>query len=186
MASRFFDSFLNELRARCAIEDALKQFMRGIDRKDWALARATYHDDAIDEHGFFRGAPDEFLAVVAKAHAGQDHSMHFISNVQIEFMARDRALVETYVLVFQRYLPGAEGIPAGSAGVRKIATARYVDRFDERAGEWRVARRTVVFGDVQSEPLAAPFAFPPGFTGQRHGTDDFLYACREEIAKGGK
>jgi hypothetical protein len=180
MPQQHFDSFLDELRARTAIEDQLKRFMRGIDRKDWALARSTYHDDAIDEHGFFRGAPDALLAIIARAHERQDHSMHFISNIQIEFLSRQAALVEAYVLLFQRFPAGAEGVPAGSAGVRKIATARYVDRFEARAGAWKVARRTVVFGDVQSEPLAAPFAVPAGFTGQRHGTDDFLYGCRKE------
>jgi hypothetical protein len=180
MPDHVFDDFLDELRARLAIEDALKRFMRGIDRMDWALARSTYHDDAVDEHGFFRGAPDAFLAVVARAHERQDHSMHFVSNIQVEFVARRAALVETYVLVFQRFLPG----PEAPEGVRKIATARYVDRFEEREREWKVAWRTVVFGDVQSEPLTGPFAFPPGFTEQRHGTDDFLYAARARMARG--
>ena len=48
MASPFFDSFLDELEARTEIADTLKRFVRGIDRKDWALALSTYHADAID------------------------------------------------------------------------------------------------------------------------------------------
>jgi SnoaL-like domain len=175
MASRFFANFLDELKARIEIADTLKRFIRGIDRQDWALARSTYHDDAVDEHGFFRGPADEFLAIVARMHEHQEHSMHMMSNMLIEFTARDSALVETYCLVFQRFGPRATGVAPGSKGVRKMATARYIDRFEARRGEWRVAHRTLVFGDIQEEPLEASVMFPPDFVKQRHGMDDFLY-----------
>ncbi len=182
MASRFFDTFLDELQARTEIADTLLRFIRGIDRQDWALARSTYHDDAIDEHGFFRGPADEFLGIVARLHEHQEHSMHVMSNMLIEFTARDRALVETYCLVFQRFGPGAAGVAPGSKGVRKMATARYIDRFEARNGEWRVAHRTLVFGDIQDQPLEAPVTFPPGFVEQRHGMDDFLYTAQAMTA----
>jgi SnoaL-like domain len=178
MTSRFFDSFLDELQARLAIEDTLKHFIRAVDRQDWAAARATYHDDAIDAHGFFTGPADELLTVVERLHERQDHSVHFISNILIEFAAPDRALVESYILVFQRFGPDAEGVPPGSAGVRKFGTARYIDRFETRGGDWRVAHRTLVFGDLQSEALDKPVTFPPGFIVQRHGMDDVLYELR--------
>ena len=178
MASLFFDSFLDELEARTEIADTLKRFIRGIDRKDWALALSTYHDNAIDEHGFFNGRADKFLEIVAHNHEHQQHSMHVISNMLIEFTARDRALVETYCLVFQRFGPGAPEVRPATAGVRKIASARYVDRFEARGGQWRIAHRTLVFGDIQSEILDAPVSFPADFVEQRHGMDDFLYKAR--------
>jgi hypothetical protein len=181
MSSRFFDSFLNELQARLAIEDTLKRFVRGVDRKDWALARSSYHDDAVDLHGFFNGPADELLGIVERMHVHQDHSMHFLSNILIEFTARDRALVESYVLVFQRFGPGADGVKPGSAGVRKLATARYIDRFEARRGEWRIAHRTLVFADIQEESLDKPVAFPAGFVVQRHGMDDVLYEIRAKM-----
>jgi hypothetical protein len=178
MASPFFDSFLDELAARSEIADTLLRFIRGIDRRDWALARSTYHDDAIDEHGFFTGPPDEFLKRVERLHEHQTHSMHVMSNMLIEFEASDRALVETYCLVFQRFGPHAPGVPAGAAGMRKLATARYLDRFEQRCGQWRVAHRRLIFGDTQEFPLDAPVTFPPGFIEQRHGMDDALYKAR--------
>ena len=55
-----FDGFLEELEARTAIEDCLKRFARAVDRQDWKAARACYHDDAFDDHGFFKGPPDAF------------------------------------------------------------------------------------------------------------------------------
>ena len=165
--SGVFGSFLEELEARSAIEDSLKRFARAVDRQDWKLARELYHDDAFDDHGFFKGPPDAFLAHIAKLHEQQQHSMHFNTNVLIEFLAKDRAFVETYVLVLQRF-----------ADRRVTASARYLDRFEKRAGVWRVAHRTLVFGDTVSEPMREPPSFPPEFTVQKHGMDDPLYKVR--------
>jgi reactive intermediate/imine deaminase len=176
--SQVFDSFLEELEARTAIEDSLKRFARAVDRQDWKAARACYHDGAFDDHGFFKGPPDAFLAHVARLHEHQDHSMHFNTNVLIEFSSKDRAFVETYVLVLQRYRAGALNAPPGSQGLRNLASARYLDRFEKKNGEWRVAHRTLVFGDSVSEEMKAPHRFPPEFTEQKHGMDDPLYTLK--------
>ena len=166
---KVFASFLEELEARTAIEDQLKRFARAVDRQDWRLARELYHDGAFDDHGFFKGPPDAFLAHIARMHEAQQHSMHFNTNVLIEFRAKDRAFVETYVLVLQRF------------GDRRVtASARYLDRFEKRNGEWRVAHRTLVFGDMVSEPMAEPPRFPPEFAVQKHGMDDPLYSLRKK------
>ena len=159
-----FGSFLEELEARTAIEDQLKRFSRAFDRQDWKLARELYHDYALDDHGFFKGPPDAFLAHIAKMHEAQDHSMHFNTNVLIEFQSRERAFVETYVLVLQRYQDR-----------RVTASARYLDWFEKRNNEWRVVHRTLVFGDMVAEPLREPHSFPAGFTEQKHSMDDPLY-----------
>lgn len=165
--SRHFESFLEELQARTEIEDCLKRFARAVDRQDWKAAREAYHDGAFDDHGFFKGPPDAFLAHIAKLHEVQEHSMHFNTNVLIEFQAKDRAFVETYVLVLQRF-----------ADRRVTASARYLDKFEKRSGAWRVVHRTLVFGDMASEPMAEPPRFPAGFTVQKHGLDDPLYRLR--------
>jgi hypothetical protein len=100
-------------------------------------------------------------------HEVQEHSMHFNTNVLIEFESRERAFVETYVLVLQRF-----------RDKRVTASARYLDRFEKREGAWRVAHRTLVFGDTVPEPLEAPVRFPPGWTEQKHGMDDPLYKAK--------
>ena len=174
MRTPVFSSFLEELEARTAIEDCLKRFARAVDRQDWKAARESYHDGAWDDHGFFKGPPDAFLAHIEKLHAVQHHSMHFNTNVLIEFQTRERAFVETYVLVLQRF-----------EDRRATASARYLDRFEKRsvngnAGEWRVVHRTLVFGDTVPEPLEAPVRFPEGFTEQKHGMDDPLYSLRKK------
>jgi hypothetical protein len=93
--------------------------------------------------------------------------MHFNTNVLIEFQSKERAFVETYVLVLQRF-----------RDKRVTASARYLDQFEKRNGAWRVVHRTLVFGDMVPEPMAEPPAFPPEFSVQKHGMDDPLYRLK--------
>ena len=93
--------------------------------------------------------------------------MHFNTNVLIEFQSKERAFVETYVLVLQRFQDR-----------RVTASARYLDRFEKRKSEWRVVHRTLVFGDIESAPMQEAAGFPREFTEQQHGMDDPLYRLR--------
>jgi ketosteroid isomerase-like protein len=179
MTSSIFANFLDELHARTAIEDCLKRFARAVDRQDWEAARQAYHDDAIDDHGFFKGPRDPFLAHLEQVHAHQDHSMHFNTNVLIDFRSPESAFVETYVLAVQRFGPGEPRVSSGAAGLRNIGYARYLDQFEKRNGEWRVAHRTLAFGDVVGHPMKEAVTFPPEFTVQKHGLDDPLYRLRD-------
>jgi SnoaL-like domain len=45
----------NEVRARLDIHDVLARYCRGADRCDAALMQSCFHEDAVDEHGFFNG-----------------------------------------------------------------------------------------------------------------------------------
>ena len=181
MPTPFFADFLQELEARTAIEDILKRFIRAVDRQDWAEARATYHDGAIDEHGFFSGEVDAFIELLTRVHAEQDHSMHFISNILIEFASAGKALVETYCLVIQRFGASAKDVPPGSHGLRKFGSSRYVDIFEKRDGAWKVAHRTLVLGDMEVNEIREPLRFPPGFILQRHDRSDRLYDIRSRL-----
>ena len=64
----------------------------------------------------------------------------------------DTAFAEHYGIAYHR-------LPAGDDGLEKdwIATIRYIDRFERRGGEWRIAhRRSIVDSDrvdVVSETL---------------------------------
>ncbi|HEX9396017.1 MAG TPA: nuclear transport factor 2 family protein, partial [Burkholderiales bacterium] len=115
------------------------------------------------------GPPDAFLAHIEKLHQQQDHSMHFNTNVLIEFQSKERAFVETYVLVLQRFRDR-----------RVTASARYLDRFEKRDGQWRVVHRTLVFGDLVPEPMAEPPGFPSEFTVQKHNMSDVLYSLKKQ------
>jgi len=119
------------------IERVILRYCRGIDRMDRALVRSCYHDDARDVHGSFDGGVDAFLDFCFRLLARYSSTMHFVGNRLVELSPsrpRERARAETYGIAFHR---GDPAIPE-----RNLVTGfRYVDRFEHRAGEWRIAQR---------------------------------------------
>ena len=76
----------------------------------------------------------------------------------------------------ETYFQAFHSIPRTRGGASDLFVGgRYVDRFEKRNGEWRVAHRTLVFGDVVAEPMKEASRFPPEFAVQKHGMDDPLY-----------
>jgi hypothetical protein len=82
--------------ARAEIVDCLANYARAVDRKQWDLVRNSFHEDAYDDHGPFKGTVSEFIEWVAERHSDVVQSMHVLSNTLIEFVSAERALVETY------------------------------------------------------------------------------------------
>lgn len=63
--------------------------------------------------------------------------MHLLGLPMIS-LAGDTAEVETYAVAFHRRRGGAGTLEDDVWGVR------YLDRFERRHGEWRIARRTMI------------------------------------------
>jgi SnoaL-like domain len=138
---------------RMAIQDVMYRWCRSVDRLDFELMRSLFHPDAIDDHGAFKGGVEELVAWIRERHRKITFSAHRLSNMLIEFAGPDLALVETYAEAVQRYPAdgkaalaqlsgGQQGTPGATAVLNSYT--RYVDRFERRNGEWRIARRTVV------------------------------------------
>lgn len=139
-------STLEDLADRARIQDCLCRYARGVDRGDWELVRSTYHPDAYDAHGDYKGGVDGLLRWLDERFAGVDNSMHVLANCLIEFADRDHAFVETYFGSSRLRPPTqaeAAGLQPGDMVCRE-AWGRYADRFERREGEWRVAHRIVV------------------------------------------
>ena len=136
---------------RFAITDCIHAYARGVDRRDWALVRSVYHDDAHDEHGAYSGGVDGFIQYLSARHEDIEHSMHVVGQVCIEFIEADAALVESYIINSQRMRNGVLGerAPAGiqlgpTDALESIGFGRLVDYFTRVDGVWRVARRKLV------------------------------------------
>jgi hypothetical protein len=173
---------LQRLIDKDAIHDALCRYARGVDRGDWELLRSTYHADAFDEHGEFKGPVDALVAWLQARFAGVTNSMHFLGNCLIEFSGTDIALVETSFVSRRLRPPTAEerqSLGAQDAMCRE-AWGRYVDRFERRHGEWRVARRCVVLEASSTSIALGGLRSSPLTWGQRDRTDR-LYQARAEL-----
>lgn len=139
---------LGELMDREAIRECMYRYCRGIDRQDEAALRSAYWPDATDRHGPYQGPATGFIDWALKKLATDgERSVHSISNMSIT-LAGTQAAVETYFMALQR--------DRGAGGVSQevFLAGRYVDRFEKRGDEWRIAARTVVYDWLR--PLGAP------------------------------
>lgn len=119
-----------------AIYEVLTRYCRGADRCDEELIRSVYHDDAYDDHGYWRGSGSDFARFVsARLEVANLATTHSITNVLIE-VDGDAALSESQVM--------ATLVRKGSPKLADVMGARYLDRLSRRNGEWKIDERTVV------------------------------------------
>jgi hypothetical protein len=163
-----------ELWHRAQIHDVLLRYCRGVDRKDFGLMRSAYHDDAYDDHGPYRGDVPGLIDWVRQRAERVEQSQHIIANCLIELNG-DLAAVETYCVVHQRI---AE---KGTAGpVQVTFTLRYADRFENRGGAWRIARRVSIIETAHSQAADTSGQGELG-TVQRRDSGDAMWAVRESV-----
>jgi hypothetical protein len=123
---------LQTLLDRQDILDCLHRYTRGVDRLDEELLLSAYWPGAIDDHGVFRGTVEEFVPWAFANHRRVHHGeQHYVTNHTCD-LDGDTAHTETYfVMVGQNRHGTAVTLHGG----------RYVDQFERREGEWRIAHR---------------------------------------------
>jgi hypothetical protein len=169
------DAALVSLLSHHEISSALLRYCRGIDRLDLELVRSCYWPDATDSHGGFSGTRDEFIAWVGKLLARFESTMHFVGNVLIE-VAGDAAVAETYAIAFHRSRDARPNL-------NLIVGVRYVDRFERRGGDWRIARRVCVTEWSRVDDAPGRFPIAPGHVTGRRDRSDVLYGMLAEIGR---
>lgn len=137
MTQATLDGELADYLAKQACAEIVYRLARGLDRCDAALIRGSFHHDATDDHGIFRGTADEFTAWVLPQLQTMERTQHFIGNILIE-VDGDRACGESYYIA-NHDLKGPNG-----EELRYTAAGRYLDRFERRDGDWRIAHRLSV------------------------------------------
>jgi hypothetical protein len=127
---------LTQLIDRQAITNILYRYCRGVDRMNLADVAACYWPGAIDNHGVYAGDVEGFLDFL-KQWEPDGEGAHLVTNVMIDFQSAQRALVESYVVSIST--ANIEGeVQDMSVG------GRYLDWFEKRDGQWRIAERTLV------------------------------------------
>ena len=145
--------FAQELGAREAIRDCLYRYSRAVDRCDEELLRGVYWEDAVDDHVLFQGKREELINWVMPTLKAMHQSQHSISNILIR-MHDQTADVESYYYGYHRLTLNGKLIDSIQAG-------RYLDRFEQRNDEWRIAERKVVVDWYRDYPDAADWEVGP-------------------------
>ncbi len=181
---------LGLLEDRRQIEDVIQRYCRAMDRADLSLFRSVFWEDG----GFGPDAPStvarDFAApLIVAMQAKYAATHHMVANMLIDIDG-DCAFGETYATVYHRSFPNAEGNRAvlGDAWVEQggidpgaahdlTVGLRYIDRFERRAGEWRIALRTLIFDWSRVQPTNRLHfgAFTTDTPLGRRGPDDLSY-----------
>ena len=159
------DEMLVELKARQDIRDNLSRYCRGVDRCDASLMASCFHDDAIDDHGFFKGPASEFVALaVTRLSERFVSTKHHVTTHSVELRGR-YALCETYILALSRLSRDGEFSDV-------TFSARYLDRFECRNGQWKVTHRRLVSDGRRTDPVGEdPPDADPAPVGARGNSD---------------
>ena len=139
------DARLDELFAWHEIYRLLCDYMRGQDRLLPDLQRSVFHDDATTDYGTFKGGPDAFVGFAHDILRTHRANHHLIGQVRIDFDG-DVAFGEVYFQAFHRVVD-----EAGAAHDFWVS-GRYVDRYERRAGTWKIAHRSELIDWLRSEP----------------------------------
>jgi hypothetical protein len=155
------DARVQELLDREQIRDCLYRYCRGVDRDDEAALRSAYWPDATDQHGIYSGDVEGFFQWASRYRKVMTRSLHQVSNILIEFRPGGAA-VESY---WSAYQISPRPLPDGGWGAIEATTlaGRYADWFEKRNGEWRIARRLVIFDRSETAPA------PEGSEAERFG-----------------
>ena len=157
-----------ELLDHLEIRQVLARYCRGIDRLDRALISSAYWPDGFDSHVSFAGPVDQFVEWVIGILAKERCTAHILGQFLID-VEGDNAKAETYFNA-HHVRDQADGT------LLAVSVGRYIDLFEKRSGEWRIARREVVL-DFRHEHAMDSDAFqaPAEHLG-RHSRDDRSYA----------
>lgn len=141
---------LQTLIDKDAIHDLVLNYSRAIDRKDVALLRDLYTEDATDTHGdTFDGPADKFCDFVAGSLSHMIYSGHHACNHMIS-VDGDAGNGEVYALAYH-VIPAQDG----SGGQEEDWMAvRYIDNYRRCAdGKWRFAKRVVTYDMTTRRPF---------------------------------
>ena len=165
---------------RLALQDLVQKYSRAIDRRDFALLRTLYHEDAIEDHGgMFSGPASAYIDWLPGALARNEATAHYILNTLFEIDG-DRAEGEIYKINYHRSPPPDP--------VEIITGSRSHDRFERRDGVWRFSYRGIVIDWSNSRPVN-PGAYAEFAANSQSGQPDetdLSYARLPLFLRGGR
>jgi uncharacterized protein (TIGR02246 family) len=127
------DAALDTALARDAIRRLVTGYCRAADRADAELMASLFWEDAHVISGIVNGSGQDFaIAVTAYITGNLDSCFHSVANEWIEVNG-DHAVGEHYILAHNR-----------AGGADTLTGGRYIDSYERRGGEWRIAARGFV------------------------------------------
>lgn len=158
---------LETLLAKQEIYELSCRYSRGLDRLDEGLLLSVFHEDGWCEYGFSNCPPREFVSFAVGALQGHEANQHTIGNVLIE-VEGDQAFGEVYFNAYHK-------VKSDGGFDDIIIAGRYLDRYEKRDDEWKMAYRSELVDWSRTEPTRDSYfdQVPDGLRGGRQ--DDAVY-----------
>lgn len=170
-----------ELVARQEIISLLYRYARGWDRLDQDALRSCFFEDSTHQHGAFKGRSHDFITTAFPRVAAMKSTSHLITNPLVEVRG-DRAFSECYFLAHHRRRDAS-----GAGEEDYFVQGRYIDRFERRGGEWKIAQRRGVHDFERISPTAeGAFANAPAEQRGARKPHDPLYGLLSAFAQGAR
>jgi SnoaL-like domain len=141
---------LAELLDRERIRERVALLARGEDRRDAGLLRAAFWPDATVDFGMFAGDLAAYLDWVLPGSPAIPVTQHVLGQSVVDLRGAV-ALVETHVLAYHR-------VDTGEQERDVVLGGRYLDRFERRDDDWRIARRTMLYDWTQDVGAAVDWS----------------------------
>lgn len=161
------DQALQNLLAKQAIYELSCIYMRGLDRTDADLLESVFFPDAYCEYGFINGSASVFIDYAVNALKGHHANQHMIGNTLIDVQGQE-AFGEVYFNAYHK-------VKVEDAFEDILIAGRYLDRYELRNGEWKIAYRSERVDWSHSRPTNDPYfeLAPDSLFGSRR--DDAVY-----------
>lgn len=173
------EAAIDAMLAKEALRDLAVRYARAVDRRDLELLRSVYHDDATDEHGVvYSGPASGFVDGFMEVMRGFELTAHYICNASYR-VDGNRADGELYFIAYHRTL--------GDDSKHAIVSGRYLDNYEQRNGEWRIARRKLVWDSALTLPVDPADAAQLAALGEvgQWGERDYSYQVLPLLGRGG-
>lgn len=161
---------IQEVMDRSAIDRLLALYCRGLDRADEATLRAIYHEDAVEDRGagLFVGKAHDWIDWAMRIMPAFSLTQHCVFNGLVDIDG-DAAHGETYFQAYHRFgsrkpadtaaalashLPVPDDISWPDGETELVLAGRYLDRFERRQGEWKIAYRKMICDWCRVQPVA--------------------------------
>jgi hypothetical protein len=157
------DEIIQRMLDRQEITDILMRYSRGVDRIDIETLASCYWPDAMEDHGIYVGSIADFLKFIPTWENNQD-TTHVMGTIIIDFDSPTVARTETYVRSFYNMPNGEHEMPRSDlpeGGRQELEVGgRYLDRFEKRGPEWRIAHRTLAVDWNRLTPASSVWDTP--------------------------
>lgn len=130
------------------IREVITAYAHAVDRHRWDMMSSVFHDDATFGFGPLQGSWQDFVDRARSIIGACVATHHQLGQIFIGSDEPDVAHAETYMTamhIVPAGFPENDAFPDRGEDYSATIAGRYVDRFEKRAGIWRIAHRSGIY-----------------------------------------